>query len=63
MRLLPDGKMETVAADPRLHWPDTFSEGPDGSIYISASHIDESPSYNKGKSVRKEPYAVFKLKP
>ncbi|MGI9074469.1 MAG: SMP-30/gluconolactonase/LRE family protein [Bryobacteraceae bacterium] len=63
MRLLPDGKMETVAVDPRLQWPDTFSEGPDGSIYISASHINESPTYNNGKSVRKQPYAVFKLKP
>jgi len=63
MRLLPGGKMETVAVDPRLQWPDTFSEGPDGSIYISASHINESPTFNNGKSVRKEPYGVFKLKP
>ncbi len=62
-RLTPDRKMETVLTDPRLQWPDTFSEGPDGSIYITASHINESPTYNKGKSTRTTPYAAFKFKP
>jgi sugar lactone lactonase YvrE len=59
----PDRKVETVLTDPRLQWPDTFSEGPDGSIYITASHIDESPTYNKGKSTRTTPYEAFKFKP
>ena len=63
VRLSPKGKMETVVEDPRLQWPDTFSEGPDGSIYISASHINESPTYNEGISARTQPYGVFKLKP
>ncbi len=62
-RLTPDRKMEMVLTDPRLQWPDTFSEGPDGSIYITASHINESPTYNKGKSTRTTPYAAFKFKP
>ena len=62
-RLTPDGKLETLVTDPRLEWPDTFSQGPDGSIYITASHINESPTYNKGKSIRKLPYEVFKFKP
>ena len=63
MQLMPDGQAKTVAKDPRLQWPDTFTEGPDGSIYISASHINESPTFNKGISVRKTPYGVFKLRP
>ncbi len=62
-RLTPDHKIQTIATDPRLEWTDTFSQGPDGSIYISASHINESPTYNKGKSTRTMPYGVFKLKP
>ncbi len=62
-RLTPDGKVERVVADDRLQWPDTFSEGPDGSIYISASHINDSPTYNQGKSTRTQPYVVFKFKP
>jgi len=62
-RLSPDGKIEPMVSDPRLQWPDTFSEGPDGAIYISASHINESPTFNQGKSVRKMPYGVFKFRP
>lgn len=62
-RLLPDGKIETLVTDKRLQWPDTFSEGPDGAIYITASHINDSPKFNNGLSVRKLPYTVFKLNP
>ncbi len=62
-RLTPDRKMQTLLTDPRLEWTDTFSEGPDGSIYITASHINESPTYNKGKSTRTLPYTAFKFKP
>jgi sugar lactone lactonase YvrE len=62
-RLGPDRKLQTIVTDPRLQWPDTFSQGPDGSIYISASHINEGPTYNGGKSVRTTPYAVFRFKP
>ncbi len=58
-----DGKIERMVTDNRLQWPDTFAEGPDGSIYISASHINESPRFNQGKSARKIPYGVFKFKP
>jgi sugar lactone lactonase YvrE len=63
VRRTPDGNTETLVTDPRLQWPDTFSEGPDGSIYITASHINESPTFNEGKSTRTTPYAVFKFKP
>ncbi len=61
--LTSDRKVQTLLTDPRLQWPDTFSEGPDGSIYITASHINESPTYNKGKSTRTMPYGAFKFKP
>lgn len=62
-RLSPDKKLQTLVTDKRLQWPDTFSEGPDGAIYISASHINEAPTYNKGKSIRTIPYGVFKFQP
>ncbi len=58
-----DGSVKTVVSDPRLQWPDTFTEGPDGSIYITASHIHETPKFNKGQSTRKLPYTVFRFKP
>jgi sugar lactone lactonase YvrE len=62
-RLTPGRKIETIVNDRRLQWPDTFSEGPDGFIYVTASHINESPTFNKGRSTRTTPYAVFKFKP
>lgn len=34
-----DGTMRTIVRDPRLLWPDSFAEGPDGAIYITASQI------------------------
>ena len=57
----PDGHMKKIVRDSRLQWPDTFSEGPDGTIYISASHINESPTYNEGKSANTTPYGVYKF--
>ena len=57
------GKMEKLVSDPKLVWPDTFSQGPDGTMYITASHISDSPQYNHGKSTRTMPYAVFQFRP
>lgn len=31
-----------MLTDRRLRWPDTFSEGPDGRIYVTASHIQDT---------------------
>lgn len=36
-------RVVTLLADERLRWPDTFSEGPDGTIYVTASHIQDMP--------------------
>jgi len=62
-RLLPDRTIERLVVDRRLQWPDTFSEGPDGAIYVTASHINHSATFNRGKSVRKRPYGVFRFMP
>jgi sugar lactone lactonase YvrE len=45
-RLLPDGRIETVVQDPRLRWPDSFAEGPDGTIYVTSSHIMDNMWFN-----------------
>ncbi len=62
-RLSKNGALEKLAADTRLEWPDTFSQGPDGAIYITASHINDAPQFNNGKSTRTKPYSVFKFMP
>jgi len=38
----PSGTPTTLVTDERLRWPDTFSEGPDGSIYVTTSRIQDS---------------------
>ncbi len=52
----------TVVTDERLRWPDTFSEGPDGTLYVTASHIQDMPWYEpqNGPQVRS---ALFRLAP
>jgi sugar lactone lactonase YvrE len=45
-RRLPDGTIETVVQDERLRWPDSFAQGPDGTIYITSSHIMDSKWFN-----------------
>ena len=40
-RLERDGSFSVLARDPRLLWPDSMAEGPDGAIYVTASHIPD----------------------
>ena len=43
----PAGGLYTVLQDPRLRWPDTFSQGPDGSLYVTTSRIQDSAFFNR----------------
>jgi sugar lactone lactonase YvrE len=38
----PQAQARVVVQDQRLRWPDTFSQGPDGTIYVTTSHIQDS---------------------
>jgi hypothetical protein len=38
----PDGQPEILVHDKRLRWPDTFTQGPDGTVYVTTSHIQDS---------------------
>ncbi|SFL26000.1 L-dopachrome tautomerase-related protein [Methylobacterium pseudosasicola] len=40
--------LTTLVQDPRLRWPDTFSQGPDGTVYVTTSHIQDSAFYKDG---------------
>jgi len=48
--------------DARLRWPDSFAQGPDGAIYVTASHIQDSPWFHEKGWVRKD-FALFKVSP
>jgi sugar lactone lactonase YvrE len=38
----PSAEKRVVVQDERLRWPDTFAQGPDGTIYVTTSHIQDS---------------------
>jgi sugar lactone lactonase YvrE len=43
-----DGAPRTVVQDERLRWPDTLTQGPDGVIYMTTSHIQDSATFKPG---------------
>ena len=53
--------IEQVIADRRLMWPDTLSWGPNGELYVTTSQIQNMPRFNDGKSIRIEPYKLWKI--
>jgi sugar lactone lactonase YvrE len=50
IKRLNGSSIETVVVDRRLRWPDTFSEGPDGRLYVTASHIQDTMWFKPGAS-------------
>ncbi len=61
--LEPSGNLRTLIKDPRLRWPDGFSFGPDGWLYVTCSSLHEvimrSPSHVRSKG----PYQIYRFKP
>jgi sugar lactone lactonase YvrE len=55
-----DGKLTVLAQDARLRWPDTLAQGPDGSLYVTASHIQDSPWFNPNAKPQ-VPSALFRV--
>ncbi|MGI4798215.1 MAG: L-dopachrome tautomerase-related protein [Janthinobacterium lividum] len=62
IKRLAKDKVETVLTDKRLRWPDTFSEGPDGTIYVTASHIQDTSWFKPGASISQKT-ELFSFKP
>ncbi len=56
-----DGSIRQLLTDSRLRWPDTFSQGPDGYIYVTASHIQDSPWFHMAWTDKN--FALFKFMP
>ncbi|KRQ12671.1 L-dopachrome tautomerase-related protein [Bradyrhizobium sp. DASA03076] len=56
-----DGSIRQLLTDSRLRWPDTFSQGPDGHIYVTASHIQDSPWFHMAWTDKS--FTLFKFMP
>lgn len=57
-----ESRFSTVAQGKALRWPDSMAEGPDGAIYVTASHIPDSRIFKAGAPVA-IPTALFKFTP
>lgn len=57
-----DGKLETLVKDKRLIWPDSFSIGADGCLYLTCSQINRTKKYNGGEDKVEYPFRLFKIK-
>ena len=52
-RVTPDGEVSTVVQDPRIIWPDSFAQGPDGVYFTTAQiHLGLEPP---------TPYRILRL--
>jgi sugar lactone lactonase YvrE len=63
-RVDPGGNLQTLFKDSkRLRWPDGFSFGPDGDLYVteSALHVIMMKSKKQIKGGR--PYHIYRFKP
>lgn len=58
----PDGRIEVLATDPRLVWPDTFWITGDGWLYLSSAQANRRPEHNGGIDRQEPPYAIFRMR-
>ncbi|MEW4305784.1 L-dopachrome tautomerase-related protein [Rossellomorea marisflavi] len=61
-KIWPDGTMETIAHDPRILWPDTFSIGPDQYLYVIVNQLHRQARFHYGKDLREKPYSLLRMK-
>ena len=54
--------LTTLIQDKRLRWPDTFAEGPDGTLYVTTSRIQDSAFY-KADARAALPTDLWSIKP
>ncbi len=62
LRRNTDGSFQTLAADPRLLWPDTLSLAHDGYLYVTANQLHRQARFHAGKDLRRKPYCLFRIR-
>lgn len=59
----PDRKLVTLLATPRLRWPDGFSFGPEGWLYVTASSLHHVIFMGEDHIREHAPYQIFRFRP
>jgi Major royal jelly protein len=63
LTLAPNGKLKTLVKDTRLRWPDGFSFGPDGWLYVTCSSLQNVLFVSQAEMRAHAPYQIFRFKP
>ena len=58
----PAAGLRVVAQDPRLRWPDSFAQGPDGTLYVSDSRIQDAAFFRRDAPLAL-PTRLWRLRP
>ena len=63
LRLGPDRELRTLIKDPRLRWPDGFSYGPDGWLYVTCSALHHVIGRSRDHIRDHSPYQIYRFRP
>jgi len=63
LRMNPQGKLETLIKDKRIHWPDGMSFGPDNWLYFTDSALNNVIGKTPQYILDHAPYHIFRFKP
>ena len=61
--LKPDRSLQTLLKDEKLRWPDGFSFGPDGWLYITCSALQHILFTHHSSREENAPYQIFRVRP
>lgn len=63
LTLGPNRKLTTLLKDDKLRWPDGFSFGPDGWLYVTCSSLQDVLFISEAHRQEHAPYQIFRFKP
>ncbi|MFT4571371.1 MAG: sugar lactone lactonase YvrE [Hyphomicrobiaceae bacterium] len=62
-QLTPNGEIRTLLQDSRLRWPDGFSFGPDGWLYVTCSALDSVLFVSQATMEAARPFQIYRFRP
>jgi sugar lactone lactonase YvrE len=62
VRRLEQGTWKTIAQNPEILWPDTFSIGTDRYLYFTANQLHRQAGFHGGIDLRRKPYHLYRIR-